>query len=89
MACVIKMPKMGVVMREGTISQWIKEEGETVALDDVLFKFETDKTVMDYTAHEDELGVMLKVLVEEDEEYPVGTPLCIIGEEGEDISGLL
>ena len=89
MACVIKMPKMGVVMREGIISEWIKAEGEPVAVDDVLFKFETDKTIMDYTAREGETGVMLKVLAEEDEEYECGTPLCIIGEEGEDISGLL
>ena len=48
MAFVVKMPKMGVVMREGTISEWLKEEGDKVEIGDILFRFETDKTVMDY-----------------------------------------
>lgn len=88
MAFVVEMPKMGVVMKEGTISEWIKHEGEHVSKGDILFRFETDKTEMDYTARAEE-GVMLKVLAEEDETYECGTPLCIIGEEGEDISGLI
>lgn len=88
MAYVVEMPKMGVVMKEGTISEWIKAEGEPVAKGDVLFRFETDKTEMDYTARNEE-GVMLKVMAEEDGTYECGTPLCIIGEEGEDVSDLV
>ena len=88
MAFVVKMPKMGVVMREGTISEWLKEEGDKVEMGDILFRFETDKTVMDYETRS-EHGVILKILAEEDETYACGTPLCIIGEPGEDISALL
>ena len=88
MAFVVKMPKMGGNMEYGTISEWVKQEGKTVERGDLLFTFETDKTTMDYKARK-EHGIMLKVMAEEDEQYDIGTPLCIIGEEGENISEYL
>ena len=87
MATVVKMPKMGVNMEESQIVEWAKQEGEKVEKGEVLFEMATDKTTMEVESTVS--GTVLKILVETDEDYDCGTPICIIGEEGEDISGLV
>ena len=81
MARVIVMPKMGEAMEEGQVTEWLIKEGESVE------KLMTDKTTMEFPAPED--GTLLKILVECDEDYPCGTPIAILGQPGEDISGLV
>ena len=87
MAKVVNMPKLGEAMEEGQIVTWLVEEGEEVEKNDPIFEVMTDKSTMEFPSPES--GVMLKHLVELEEDYECGTPVCIIGEEGEDISGLL
>lgn len=87
MATVVKLPKLGVNMEEGQIVEWKKAEGETVEKGEVLFEMTTDKTVMEIESTVS--GTVLKILVECDEDYDCGTPICVIGEPGEDISGLV
>ncbi|MBQ4061556.1 MAG: hypothetical protein IJD14_01730 [Christensenellaceae bacterium] len=87
MASVVKLPKLGVNMEEGQIVEWKKEVGETIEKGEVLFEMTTDKTTMEIESTES--GTLLKILVECDEDYDCGTPICIIGEPGEDISGLV
>ena len=81
------MPKLGEAMEEGQIVDWLVEEGEEVEKNDPIFEVMTDKSTMEFPSPES--GVMLKHLVELEEDYACGTPVCIIGEEGEDISELL
>lgn len=87
MAEVIRMPKMSDTMEEGVIASWIKKEGDQVESGDVLAEVETDKATMELESYQD--GVLLHIGVKEQEAVPVDGVIAIIGEEGEDIKGLL
>lgn len=87
MALVVEMPRLSDTMREGTIVSWLKKEGDTVQNGDLLAEVETDKAVMDFEAEED--GVIRKVLIDEKDPAPIGTPICIIGEADEDLAETL
>ena len=87
MAKVIVMPKMGEAMEEGQITEWLVKEGDKVAKNQSLFELMTDKTTMEFPSPED--ATVLKITGEVEEDYPCGTPIAIIGEPGEDISGLV
>ena len=87
MATLIKMPKMGATMTEGTLTNWIVKEGDTVEEGDAIFEVETDKLSNEIESYED--GTILKILVEEGSTVPYQTPVAVIGEEGEDYSDLL
>lgn len=87
MATLIKMPKMGATMTEGTLTNWIVKEGDTVEEGDAIFEVETDKLSNEIESHED--GTILKILVEEGTTVACQTPVAVIGEEGEDYSDLL
>lgn len=87
MATVVKLPKLGVNMEEGQVVEWKKAEGETIEKGEILFEMTTDKTTMEIESTVS--GTVLKILAECDEDYDCGTPICIIGEPGEDISGLV
>ena len=87
MASVIIMPKQGLLMEEGTITKWLAKEGEQTTEGAPLFEMETDKLTitMDSTA----TGNVLKILHPEGDTVPITQPIAIVGEPGEDISGLL
>ena len=87
MASVIIMPKQGLLMEEGTITKWLAKEGEQTTEGAPLFEMETDKVTitMDSTA----TGTVLKILHPEGDTVPITQPIAIVGEPGEDISGLL
>lgn len=87
MAEVIRMPKMSDTMEEGVIASWLKKEGEEVSSGDILAEVETDKATMELESYQD--GVLLHIGVKEQESVPVDGVIAIIGEKGEDISGLL
>ena len=69
MAHAVRMPKPGQMTEECTVVAWHKQEGDPVAVGDVLFEIETDKSNMDVEAFDD--GVLLKVLVPEGVTAPV------------------
>ena len=87
MAEKLLMLALSPTMEKGTIVHWRKAEGDSIEPGDVLCEVETDKTTMDYET--DAEGVLLKILTPEGREAGIGQAIAIIGEAGEDISGLL
>jgi pyruvate dehydrogenase E2 component (dihydrolipoamide acetyltransferase) len=87
MAEVINMPRLSDTMEEGVVAAWLKQVGDTVEEGDILAEIETDKATMEFESFQN--GTLLHIGVQEGETAPVDQLLCIIGEEGEDISSLL
>ena len=87
MAEVITMPRLSDTMEEGTVAKWLKKVGDQVEEGDILAEIETDKATMEFESFHE--GVLLHIGIPEGEGAPVDTLLAIIGEKGEDISGLL
>lgn len=86
MAYEVKMPKFGETMTEGTIFNWLVEEGDNIEKGDPLFEIETDKASLEVEAEES--GILAKILVAENESAPIGDLVAVIAEEGEDIDSL-
>jgi pyruvate dehydrogenase E2 component (dihydrolipoyllysine-residue acetyltransferase) len=76
----VVMPQMGVSVSEGTITKWLKQEGEEVAADEALLEISTDK--VDTEVPSPASGVVTQILVQEGETVEVGTKLAVIGGEG-------
>jgi 2-oxoglutarate dehydrogenase E2 component (dihydrolipoamide succinyltransferase) len=76
----VVMPQMGVSVSEGTITKWLKQPGESVALDEPLLEISTDK--VDTEVPSPGAGVLHEILVPEGETVDVGTRLAVIGPEG-------
>ncbi len=87
MAEVVYMPKLSDTMTEGVVAEWTKKVGDTVSSGEVLAEIETDKATMEFESFYD--GVLLHIGVEKGQAAPVNAILAIIGEKGEDISGIL
>ncbi|MCM4160489.1 pyruvate dehydrogenase complex dihydrolipoamide acetyltransferase [Antarcticibacterium flavum] len=87
MAEVIKMPRLSDTMEEGVVAKWLKSVGDKVEEGDILAEIETDKATMEFESFYE--GTLLHIGIEEGETAPVDNLLAIIGEEGEDISGLI
>jgi pyruvate dehydrogenase E2 component (dihydrolipoyllysine-residue acetyltransferase) len=77
---VVSMPKLGETVTEGTVGNWLKQSGDTVAFDDPLFEVSTDKVDSEIPSPYD--GVILEILVGAGETVPVGTALVRIGAPG-------
>ena len=76
------MPKLGHLMEEGTIVRWHKAEGDFVNKDEVLLEIETDKATLEVESPF--TGTLLEILIEEQDDVPVGTPIARYAEAGED-----
>lgn len=87
MAEIINMPKLSDTMTEGVVAEWHKKVGDTVKSGELLAEIETDKATLEFESFFD--GVLLHIGVEKGKPAPVNALLAIIGEKGEDISGLL
>lgn len=87
MAIKIEMPKLSDTMEEGVIAKWNVKEGDTVQAGDIIAEVETDKATMDVEVFDG--GTILKIVPGEGDAVPLGGIIAIIGEEGEDISGML
>lgn len=85
MAFEVLMPQLGLTMEEGTVSQWIKHEGDTVKAGDVILEITTDKLTNEVTSEHD--GVLLKIVAQEGEDIPVKGLLAYIGQPGENVGG--
>src|SRR5215210_9116066 len=81
----VVMEALSPTMEEGRLVEWKKQEGETVAVGDVLAEVETDKAVMELVARAG--GTLLKHIVEAGTTVPVSEPVAVIGEAGEELSG--
>ena len=78
MAVEIKMPQLGESVVEGTITKWLKKEGDTVEEDELLVEISTDK--VDSEVPSSAAGTIQKILVPEGETVEVGAPIAVIGE---------
>ena len=87
MATIVVMPQLGNSVESCIIVEWMIAEGDSVAVDQTLASIETDKSTMEVPSTA--AGTVLKLLWEEGDEVPVKDPLIIVGEPGEDISGLV
>ena len=87
MAKVVVMPKLGLTMTEGTISKWLKKEGDAVKEGEPMFEVETDK--LTNTIEAPATGVLRKIIAAEGGTVPVLDKIAVIADAGEDISGLL
>ena len=76
----VVMPQMGVSVSEGTITKWLKQEGEPVAADESLLEISTDK--VDTEVPSPGSGVVRQILVQEGQTVDVGTKLAVIAPEG-------
>ena len=87
MAEVIKMPRLSDTMEEGVVATWLKKVGDDVKEGDILAEIETDKATMEFESFYE--GTLLHIEIQEGITATVDSLLCIIGEEGEDISQFL
>ncbi|AMJ41905.1 dihydrolipoamide acetyltransferase family protein [Anaerotignum propionicum] len=83
MAFEVKMPQLGLTMEEGTVTRWVKKEGEAVKAGDVIVEITTDKLTSEVESEFD--GTMLKIVAQEGEDIPVKGLLAYIGEPGETV----
>lgn len=86
MAYIIKMPKLGLEMDEGTLLEWHVDEGSSVAEGDLLAEVESEKSVGEVEARED--GVLREICLEEGETAEPSAPIGILAEPDEDIADL-
>ena len=80
----VVMPQMGVSVSEGTVTKWLKQQGEAIAADEALLEISTDK--VDTEVPSPGSGVVQQILVQEGETVEVGTLLAVIAPEGAEIA---
>jgi pyruvate dehydrogenase E2 component (dihydrolipoamide acetyltransferase) len=78
----VNMPKLGFDMAEGKLVRWMLSEGEQVEKGQVLAEIETDKATVEVEASIS--GTVLKHVIEEGAIVPIGNPIAIVGDEGEE-----
>ena len=82
MAISVQMPALGESVTEGTVTRWLKQEGDTVEQDEPLLEVSTDK--VDTEIPSPAAGVLKKIVAQEDDTVEVGGELAVIGDAGED-----
>ncbi|MCX8557018.1 hypothetical protein OS121_18320 [Mycolicibacterium mucogenicum] len=80
MAISVQMPALGESVTEGTVTRWLKQEGDTVAVDEPLLEVSTDK--VDTEIPSPAAGVLTKIVAQEDDVVEIGGELAVIGEAG-------
>jgi 2-oxoglutarate dehydrogenase E2 component (dihydrolipoamide succinyltransferase) len=81
MATSVTLPALGESVTEGTVTRWLKQPGDQVAVDEPLLEVSTDK--VDTEIPSPVAGTLLEIKADEDETVEVGAELCTIGDEGE------
>src|SRR5437764_4499764 len=81
----IVMTQMGESIFEGTITKWLKKEGEAVKRDEPLFEISTDK--IDTEIQSSVAGVLKKILMPEGSKVPINTVVAVIDEGGSESAG--
>ncbi|MCJ0893441.1 2-oxoglutarate dehydrogenase, E2 component, dihydrolipoamide succinyltransferase [Rhodococcus sp. ARC_M5] len=84
MAFSVQMPALGESVTEGTVTRWLKQEGDTVEVDEPLLEVSTDK--VDTEIPSPAAGVLTKIVAQEDDTVEIGGELAQIGDAGEESS---
>lgn len=87
MATGVIMPRQGQSVESCIITKWNVKKGDSVKEGDVLFEYETDKAAFEEEAKVN--GTVLEILAEEGDDVPCLDTVCVIGNEGDDISEFL
>jgi len=82
MAFSVQMPALGESVTEGTVTRWLKQEGDTVEVDEPLVEVSTDK--VDTEIPSPAAGVLTKIVAQEDDTVEVGAELAVIGDASDD-----
>uniref|UniRef100_UPI00319E8A04 biotin/lipoyl-containing protein n=1 Tax=Catellatospora sichuanensis TaxID=1969805 RepID=UPI00319E8A04 len=77
----VTMPRLGESVTEGTVTRWLKQEGDRVEVDEPLLEVSTDK--VDTEIPSPAAGILSKIVVGEDETAEVGAELAVISDAGE------
>src|ERR1700761_6381055 len=77
----VTMPRLGESVTEGTVTRWLKNEGDHVDADEPLLEVSTDK--VDTEVPSPASGTLLSIKVQEDETVEIGVELAVIGDAGE------
>ena len=85
MATPVKLPALGESVTEGTVTRWLKQVGDSVAVDEALLEVSTDK--VDTEIPSPVAGTLLEIKVDEDETVEVGAELAIVGDSSESDGG--
>ncbi len=85
MAISVQMPALGESVTEGTVTRWLKQEGDTVEEDEPLLEVSTDK--VDTEIPSPASGVLKKIVAQEDDTVEVGGELAVIGDADDDSDG--
>jgi pyruvate dehydrogenase E2 component (dihydrolipoamide acetyltransferase) len=85
MAFSVQMPALGESVTEGTVTRWLKQEGDTVELDEPLLEVSTDK--VDTEIPSPAAGVLTKIVAHEDDTVEIGGELAVIGDAAESAGG--
>ncbi len=85
MAYELKMPQLGLTMEEGTVSKWLKREGDAVAAGEAVLEITTDKLTNEVASEQS--GILLKIVAREGDDVPVKGTLGWIGQSGEAVPG--
>ena len=80
MASEVKLPRLGQGMESGTVTKWLKNEGDAVEKGEPLYEIDTDKVTQEVES--DFAGVLLKIALREGE-APVGQTIAFIGAPGQ------
>lgn len=83
MAHEVLMPKLSSTMTKGTITTWLKNEGDTIAIGDPIFEVMTDKIAIEVEAYEE--GILLKKYLADGESAPVNSIIAYIGAANETV----
>lgn len=86
MATRVVMPQAGQDLETGTVTQWLKAVGDAVVKGEALVQIETEKLSVEVEAPAS--GTLLRIVVPDGSETPILSTIAVIGEPGEDISGI-
>jgi len=86
MGYVVKMPKLGLEMEQGTVLEWAVEPGDELSESDLLAEVESEKSIGEVEARDD--GVLRRIYAEEGESVSPGTPIGILAAPDADITDL-
>lgn len=86
MAEAVLMPKSGISVESCLLGAWRKNVGDAVEVGDILFDYETDKAA--FECESTAAGVLLEIFYAPGDEVEVLHPVCVVGNEGEDVSAL-
>jgi pyruvate dehydrogenase E2 component (dihydrolipoamide acetyltransferase) len=87
MATIVQLPRLSDTMEEGAIAKWLIAPGDKVKRGQVIAEIETDKATMEFESFDS--GVVLELVATEGQTLPIGSPIAVFGQPGEDAKAAL